>query len=127
MSLKNYFLLISLLRTTEPSVFHVCTQVFQPALSYLVRLSLSLHVLDGVLDALHYQVPLSRLTWSTEIAASTVWQARELLGHLVEQRHALMEPTTIEQASSSSAHKQVYLKDVVYCCYSSKNFSCLIT
>ncbi|XP_035228835.1 uncharacterized protein LOC118200953 [Stegodyphus dumicola] len=71
-------------------------KVFQPALSYLGRLSCVLHVLDNVLESINYKVPITQLTWSTEISASTVWQARELLGHVVEQRHALMEQTMIE-------------------------------
>lgn len=71
-------------------------KVFQPALAYLGRLSCVLHVLDNIIDAINYKIPVSRLTWNTEISAATVWQARELLGHIVEQRHALMEPTTID-------------------------------
>ncbi|KAG8188195.1 hypothetical protein JTE90_021218 [Oedothorax gibbosus] len=75
--------------------------VFAPALAYLLRLALSLHVLDAVLEAINFKVPLSRLTWSTEISADTVWQARELLSHAIAQRHCLMEPTGFEGASSS--------------------------
>ncbi|KAF8795604.1 uncharacterized protein LOC129981482 [Argiope bruennichi] len=71
-------------------------KVFQPALAYLGRLSCVLHVLDNIIDAINYKIPVTRLTWNTEINAATVWQARELLGHIIEQRHALMEPTTIE-------------------------------
>ncbi|XP_042895087.1 uncharacterized protein [Parasteatoda tepidariorum] len=66
-------------------------KVFQPALSYLGRLTLILHVLDNVIDSINYQIPVSHLTWNTEISANTVWHARELLSHFIEQRHALME------------------------------------
>lgn len=70
-------------------------KVFQPALSYLGRLSCVLHVLDNIIESINYKVPLSPLTWNTEISAANVWHAREILGHIVEQRHALIEPTTI--------------------------------
>lgn len=66
-------------------------KVFNPALSYLARLSCVLHVLDNVIESINDKIPVSRLTWNTEISAATVWHARELLGHIVEQRHALME------------------------------------
>lgn len=71
-------------------------RVFQPALSYLGRLSCVLHVLDNILESMNYKVPISRLTWNTEISVAAVWQARELLGHIIEQRHALMEQTTFQ-------------------------------
>ncbi|PRD33847.1 UNVERIFIED_CONTAM: hypothetical protein NCL1_16438 [Trichonephila clavipes] len=73
-------------------------KVYQPALAYLGRLSCILHVLDNIIEAINYKIPVSRLTWNVEISAATVWHARELLGHIIEQRHALMEPTTIDMS-----------------------------
>lgn len=73
-------------------------KVYQPALAYLGRLSCILHVLDNMIEAINYKIPVSRLTWNVEISAATVWHARELLGHIIEQRHALMEPTTIDMS-----------------------------
>ncbi|GFS30346.1 uncharacterized protein NPIL_801 [Nephila pilipes] len=73
-------------------------KVYQPALAYLGRLSCILHVLDNIIEAINYKIPVSRLTWNVEINAATVWHARELLGHIIEQRHALMEPTTIDMS-----------------------------
>lgn len=70
-------------------------KVFQPILSYLGRLSCVLHVLDNIIESINYKVPISSLTWNTEISAATVWHARELLSHLIEQRHSLIEPTTL--------------------------------
>lgn len=75
-------------------------RVFQPALSYLGRLSCMLHVLDNVLESINFKVPISHLTWNTEIGPTTVWYARELLGHLIEQRHTLQEQTTFETAQA---------------------------
>lgn len=70
-------------------------KVYQPALSYLGRLSCILHVLDNIIESINDKVPISPSTWNTEISAATVWYAREILGHTVEQRHALIEPTNI--------------------------------
>lgn len=77
------------------NVDNIDNKIFQPALSYLGRLSCVLHVLDNIIESINYKVPLSPLTWNTEISAASVWHAREILGHIVEQRHALIEPTTI--------------------------------
>ncbi|GIY82484.1 uncharacterized protein CDAR_548731 [Caerostris darwini] len=86
-------------------------KVFQPALAYLGRLSCVLHVLDGIIEAINYKIPISRLTWNTEINAATVWQARELLGHIIEQRHALMEPTTIDGSQQKVQPAAIQIPD----------------
>ena len=75
-------------------------RVFQPSLSYLGRLSCILHVLDNILESINYKVPISHLTWNAEISATSVSHARELLGHIIEQRHALMEQTTFETSTT---------------------------
>lgn len=74
--------------------------VFQPALIYLVRLSCVLHVLDNVLESINYKVPISYLTWNTEISAATVSHAHELLNHITDQRRALMEQITTDFATT---------------------------
>lgn len=75
-------------------------KVFQPALSYLGRLSCVLHVLDNILESINDKVPVSRAGWSTDINATTVSYAWELLNHIIEQRYALMEQITINTAQT---------------------------
>lgn len=71
--------------------------IFQPAVSYLARLSCLLHVLDNALENINDKVPVSNISsWNSEISTANVLFARELLGHIVEQRHSLLEPTTFD-------------------------------
>lgn len=86
-------------------------KVFVPALSYLGRLSWILHVLDNVIEALTWTSSLERGSWNVEINAATVWQARELLGHMIEQRYALMEQTNIDVSQQKSRPQAIDLDD----------------